>query len=373
MKRTNSERQKGFVLVVVAAILIVLVAFVAIGVDTGALYSARTSAQEVADAAALAAAFTYVNNPSAADPAGLATSTATQIAINNSVMGKAVVAGDVTVTPDVANRKVTVVVTSSQPTYFAKAIWGKTANVRVTAVAEAAQFSTGSNCVKPWFIPNTILGTGGGACAACGASQLLIDPTTRLVTSYATSHVGAQFVIKPDGSGDALAPGDYFEIDLPDSVGGHDYQTNIETCSNAYVRCEDFYGVLTGKKTGPTMHGVDTLVGDPPRFQWLAPASYKRMSDGKIFDISENVIVAPIWDTCSYPGFCPTNKFPSGTTPTVKVIGFALLFLEGTSGGGDVTARLINVSSCGPSAGGGPGPTTGGTVLSFPLRLVRVP
>src|SRR5262245_61891278 len=102
MKRTNTEGQQGFVLVVVAGILVVLIGFVALGVDTGALYSARTSAQQVADAAALAGAFTFVNNPTAVDKAGTATSAAVQVATNNSIMGKAVVAADVTVTPDVA-------------------------------------------------------------------------------------------------------------------------------------------------------------------------------------------------------------------------------------------------------------------------------
>jgi Flp pilus assembly protein TadG len=375
MNRNNRKAQEGFVLVIVAGILIVLIGFVALGVDTGVLYSARTSAQQVADAAALAGAFTYINNPTAVDKAATASDAATQVAINNSILGKAIVAADVTVTPDVANRKVKVVVVSAQPTYFAKAIWGNTANISVTAIAEAADTATGSSCVKPWFVPNSVLGSGTDSCAACAAGQLLIDPATGETTSFGDSQIGSQFVIKPNGSGDALRPGDYYEIDLPDSSGGNDYRTNIETCSNAYVRCQEYYSILTGKKTGPTMQGVNTLVGDPPRYVWQSPAHYKKVADGKIYDMSENVVVAPIWDTCGYPGFCPGNQFPGGTTPSVKVIGYALLFLEGTSGGGgDVTARLINVAPCGPAAGGGGGTgETGGTVLSFPLRLVRVP
>src|SRR5262252_1291280 len=134
MKEAAPEGQKGFVLVVVAILLIVLVAFVALGVDTGALYSARTSAQEVADAAALAGAFTFVNDPTAVQPA-TATNAATQVAINNSIMGKPVVATDVVATADIVNRKVTVTVTSVQPTYLAKAIWSNTANISTTAVA----------------------------------------------------------------------------------------------------------------------------------------------------------------------------------------------------------------------------------------------
>jgi Flp pilus assembly protein TadG len=375
MKVAAAENQKGFVLVIVAFLLIVLVGFVALGVDTGALYSARTSAQEVADAAALAGAFTYINDPKAADPATTASTAALLVATNNSVLGKPIVAGDVTVTPDVAKQTVTVVVTSAQPTYFAKAIWGNSANISVTATAEAATNSTGSGCVKPWFIPNTMLTTATSSCAGCAAGEILIDPSTKKATTWGKSKIGGQFVVKPQSSGSALSPGDYFEIDLPDSQGGHDYEENIRTCTTAFVRCEDYYSVLTGKKTGPTMHGVDDLIGSPPRFTWISsdPPKYRRESDKAIFDISENVIVAPIWDTCAYPGFCPGDKFPSGTTPTVQVIGFAILFLEGTNGGGDVTARLVNFSACGDIGGTGPSGETGGTVLSFPLRLVRVP
>jgi len=90
MKEAEPEGQKGFVLVVVAIVLIILVGFVALGVDTGALYSARTSAQEVADAAALAGAFTYINDPANPSPGTLATDNALQVALNNTILGRAI-------------------------------------------------------------------------------------------------------------------------------------------------------------------------------------------------------------------------------------------------------------------------------------------
>ena len=102
--RETRKKQEGFVLIVVAAILVALIGFVALGVDVGALYSARTSAQEIADAAALAGAFTFVNNPTAPQPA-TASDHALLVALNNSVMGAPITAGDVTIAVDVANRK----------------------------------------------------------------------------------------------------------------------------------------------------------------------------------------------------------------------------------------------------------------------------
>jgi hypothetical protein len=359
--------------------LIVLVGFVALGVDTGALYSARTSAQEIADAAALAGAFTYIKDPENASPATLATNDALQVAINNTIMGKAIAAGDVTVTPDVPNRRVTVVVTSSQPTYFARAIWGNNATITTTATAEAAANSTGSGCVRPWFIPNTVFATT-SACAACAAkTELLVDTATSQITPFAKAKVRAdtgeenKFTLKPQDPHDAIAPGQFYAIDIPNDLNGDDYENNISTCTNGLVRCHHTYSVLTGNRVGPTKHGVEDLIGNPPLFTWSDTGKYLREADGKYFDIAPNVIIAPIWDPCSLTGFCPDGDFPNGTTVELKVVGFAIIFLDGIQGD-EVKAHLVSVSACGVE-GGAPGSDddVGGTVLSIPLRLVRMP
>src|SRR5213594_2418466 len=118
MNMNTSKKQEGFVLVVVAIVLIVLVGFLALAIDIGVLYSARTLAQEVADAAALAGAYTYIDNPTAPNLAQLAHDSALQVAVNNSILGQPVAAADVTVNPDLTNRRVIVDVRSTQNTYF---------------------------------------------------------------------------------------------------------------------------------------------------------------------------------------------------------------------------------------------------------------
>src|SRR5438094_10624960 len=116
MNMNTSKKQEGFVLAVLAIVLVALVGFLALAIDIGVLYSARTSAQGVADAAALAGAYTYVANPGAPDLWQLAHDSALQVALNNSIMGQPVAAADVTVNPDLANRRVTVDVQSTQNT-----------------------------------------------------------------------------------------------------------------------------------------------------------------------------------------------------------------------------------------------------------------
>jgi len=392
--RNVAGKEQGYVLVVVALLLIVLAGFVALGVDTGALFSARTQAQEVADAAALAGAFSYIVNPDPTTYATVATGNALEVALNNTVMGQAIALGDVTVTPDVPNQRVTVVVNSAQPTYFARAIWANTANISVTATAEAAKNSTVSSCVKPWFIPNTIFATGPVCDALCDVTKLLVDhtsdPMNPVITPLAVSMKGQQFTLKPQNPHDAIGPGQFYAIDIPNDANGDDYRNNIESCSSAQVRCSQTYSVLTGNRVGPTKLGVNTLIGNPSLFDYIYPATatepahpdfglfphkFKRLSDGAKLDIAENVVVAPIWDTCGALGdFCVDGDpdFPNGTMVELRVIGFAIIFLEGIQGD-DVVARLINVSACADPDGAGDEGQEGGTVLSFPLRLVRVP
>ncbi len=108
-----------------------------------------------------------------------------------------------------------------------------------------------------------------------------------------------------------------------------------------------------------------------------------RRSDGTIGDTSRQLIVAPLWDECNYAGFCPSNELPdSGATVQIIVVGFASIFIEGIQGN-EVRARLVSVSACGDTPGGGLGPGTSGIGASgtnfetgpfgVPLRLVRLP
>jgi len=360
MNRDSRERQEGFVLVAVALLLIVLIGFVALGVDTGVLYSAKTTAQSIADAAALAGAFTYVNTPTAAQPS-TASVNATQVAINNTVMGKQVTAADVTVISDVPNRRVTVTVKSTQNTYFARALWRKNVEVSATATAEAAEYAEGSGCVKPWFLPNSVLSADPVCTAACDATQSLIDPITREVTPFGASRIGSQFTVKPQDPSGTLAPSMFYAINFPGDTGANDYRDAITSCKSPYLRCGDYQKPKPGNMAGPTKQGVEDLVGKPPKFTWTAPGQYKEASSGKTFDLADSVILTPIWSACG-TGFCPSAK----VSGDLRIIGFASVFVEGIAGD-NVVARLIGISSCGAVFGG----PTGGTTQSLPLRLVR--
>src|SRR5213083_2076009 len=118
------QTEGGYVLVTVAVMLVVLIGFTALAIDTGILYADRTQSQRAADAAALSGAFTYViENLTPAAAQLRAEHDANQTAIANKVMGQAIsaaggncaVGSEVCSRADVANRRVTVTITRNEP------------------------------------------------------------------------------------------------------------------------------------------------------------------------------------------------------------------------------------------------------------------
>ncbi len=383
MKQQNRDSEKGWVLVTVALSLVALVAFAALGTDVGVLYSARTSAQEVVDAAALAGVSTFVLNPTAAQPA-TAINYATSAATNQSILGKPVAPGDVSVSVNVAARRVTVNFSRQEDTYFARVIGFDNAEVAVVGRAEASGTAIGAKCVKPFFLPNTVLlpsggggggghGGGGGGSAPCNACDPANPEYNQVVmrdgslTAYAMSRLGQQFTIRPTQPSQALQPGQFYSLAIG-GTGAQVYRDNIATCSQEAVSCQQCYLVEPGNMQGPTHQGIDDLVGDPPD-EFHAVADYGPDHS----DTSRSLVVVPIWDICGDPTscgevpFCPAGRYPGGGRfINIKVVGFGLVFVDGFQGNA-VQARLINVFPC--SSGGGGGEQTG--PYSVPIRLIR--
>jgi hypothetical protein len=172
-------------MLVAVVMLGVVGAMAALSIDVVTIYTARSEAQLAADGAALAGARVLANSGMTSKPGdavlagnaeALALSIATQMAQNNEVGGRNLVAsnGEVAVTFPSAgsvgfgtNPRVTVKVQRTDlPTFFAR-IWGTTRlTVVATATAEAYNPSGAGaagltpvspvalTCVKPWLLPN---------------------------------------------------------------------------------------------------------------------------------------------------------------------------------------------------------------------------
>jgi Flp pilus assembly protein TadG len=365
----DRRAESGYILVTVAILLIVLLGFTALAVDVGMLYASRTQSQRAADAGALAGAFSFVLNPDVSDQPARAILDAKKVATANTAMGTTITDAQVNVTVEIPQRRVSVNIQRDEPTFFAKVLSSSTVNVGVTAVAEAAANATSASCVKPWFIPNTIMSSK-APCEACASSPPEVMAAGGVPTAYAQGKFGQPMTVKPQqgSGGGSIAPGQYYIVQVT-GPGADPYRDAISTCLPALYSCFDSYPVEPGAKVGPTKQGVEDLVGKPAGYQYVDLNEYRRVSDSTIHDTAPGLVIAPIVDLCAVTGFCPGNDFPGGSGTTLTVKGFALIFLDGMQGN-DVQAHLINVYSCSgvPPVGGDP---TGSAAFSIPIRLVH--
>lgn len=366
--RTRSG-ERGVTMITVAVSITALLAFAALAVDMGLIYTARTHAQHAADAAALAGAYTFLNDaeaqPAAAKNAALAAASA------NEVLNQPAVITEDDVIVDVANRRVTVNVNrvgaDAVKTNFAAAVGVNTVGLRAQATAQCSPSAAngGSRCVKPLYVPNTILSANPHG-TACANQEFLFNPTTKLLTAFAqawfTANGNTAQLLRPTQPNQAAAPGQFFSLDF--GSGGQDYRCTIANCVNSCggstaIRCGNAFPLKTGNMVGPTTQGFNDLIGAPPEDAWVSPGRYREIATGIIKDSSEALVTVPVWDDCSQP-------ISSGTAgQQMVVIGFVQMFVDNVvqSGPnqGETTAHFVSATSCATSSAGGGGSTGGST------------
>jgi Flp pilus assembly protein TadG len=383
MKQDRIHSQRGMTLMVVCLLLIAFLGVAALCIDLGVLYTARTSAQHAADAAALAGAFTFVNSPTATQP-DAAQQEAIAVASSNTILGQTVTisAGDVVV--DTAKRQVTVTVSrtggSGVNTFFAKALGLSQVGVQAQAMAQASKSAGGARCIKPVYLPNTILSALNPA-AACTQGQIIFDGVGNL-SPWAQS-AGGQFrfagqctLIRPTTPSGALVPSQFYSLDF--GSGAATYRAVWSSCLNEVagaspqvVNCGDSIPVETGNMVGPTNQGVSNMMGNPPD-TWLGPDSttgiFMYQTATGVSDTSKSLGLFAVWDNCHHP-------ITSGTHgQSAPIIGFLEMFVDGMSnncsgtanGGNHVRVHAVSANGC--NNGNGPGSTG---PFAVPVQLVK--
>jgi Flp pilus assembly protein TadG len=400
MKPTNTRSEEaGYVLVTVALLLFVLMGFVALAVDMGILYSARTAAQRAADSAALAGALVFAvdTTPQESDIKAKAIASA----MENAIFGNAVAVAESDVSVDMVNRRVTVNVKRTEArgnpvsTYFA-GLFVDSADIAVQATAEASPIATSSNCPKPWMIPSTAFHPDTiSPCDACldtwvagdhgipvGGPRALLDRAGNVTpfARYMTGQLGAQtpaiqFIIKPQDPSNALVPSNFYPIQVS-GTGAAVYRSDISSCGDN-VRCGAQYTVETGNMVGPTQQGVRDLVSIENRRYSFINGEHQYLSDGGHRAPNPQLTAVPVWNACADPFFtydasvgqCPAEVVAPGTGTWYTVDAFAQIFVEGIQGQG-VEVRLVDLTIC--RGNNGPSVAEAGP-LAIPVRLVRVP
>jgi Flp pilus assembly protein TadG len=352
MEFENDRRARGSTMVIVALVMVALLGFAALAIDVGVIYTAKAQCQNAADAGALAGAgymLTLNNlNPGATNKIK---TRAVDYANFNSVLSTpvSILTSDVTIDLNLKRCTVCVPRTTARgnpvPTFFARVLLRNSVDVSACATAEVANAQV-SNCLKPWALPDAFVDGNGNGVYDPG------DYYEQGVTSYGTDYrhngfdVGTQLTVKQADPSGAIAPGQFFPIDLPilnsPDTGGDRYRDNITTCNPSPVSVGDTLYTENGNMIGPTLQGVQDLILQDQYAYWDT-------TSGQVGGSSYGAAGSPRIIRVAF--FDPGDPPVSGKT-TIVVTNIASLFLEGINGN-VVTARIMLAS--GQTPGGNPG------------------
>jgi Flp pilus assembly protein TadG len=145
--------ERGSATVIVALTATGLMALLALGIDLGALFNARSEAQRAADAAALAGASAFLEYQQES-ARSVAVERAMAYATSNDIRGRRIAPEDVTITVNLDSSTVRAHVRrTGLPTWFARLVGVDAVNVAAEATAWAGAAGA-AQCVKPFAVPD---------------------------------------------------------------------------------------------------------------------------------------------------------------------------------------------------------------------------
>ena len=279
--RRDWRDERGMTYVIVGLGFMSFMAAMTLAVDVGMFMTARSQAQNAADAGALAGAtalaFNDYNNRSATGPA---VSSAISAARANSMMGDApsVVTSDVTFPTDPAGQPNRVRVSvhrmtardNAIPTLIGGLFGVPTVSIGANATAEVSP-ANAMTCVKPFMIPDRYIDNDGNGDFDIGIDEYS-PPAEAGYVGYTLEHdIGTELMIRA-GTGDQMNPIFYFSWKMSGGTGGDFYRENIENCNTELVTYDpDNPMVLIqepGNMHGPTVQGIEALIAKDPNAYW---------------------------------------------------------------------------------------------------------
>jgi Flp pilus assembly protein TadG len=362
MKRIERVRrdESGMTYVFIGFSMMAFISASALAIDVGMLMTARSQAQNSADAAALAGAISLVNDSwTDRSPTGPAVTNAIRAATQNSVMGAnvSVLPTDVTFPTDpsgAANRvKVTVYRRASRgnpvSTLIARYFGMATADIAATATAEASD-ANAMTCVKPFTIPDkwrevqTPPWDGDDTYDAYNNKGVpLANPDVYIPANQAgytgynqESERGQRLGIRA-ATGNNITVSFYFSLALgkPVITGGAEYDWNIANCNTTIYHWDDPLTQEPGAMNGPTISGAELLIAKDPNAHWNTSTN---KLEGSAFGHSPRVFPIPLYD----PIFYDSGK-RNGRTADLKTANWIGFFLEEIQGNG-LWGRIIPIN-----------------------------
>jgi Flp pilus assembly protein TadG len=331
-----------------------------LAIDVGMLMTARSQAQNAADAGALAGATALVfDDWDDRTPTGPAVTSAIATSVANTVMSQnvAVAPADVEFPTDPAgepNRvKVTVYRTAARgnpvSTLIAQYFGIATADIAATATAEASP-ANAMTCVKPFTIPDkwnemqTAPWDGDDTYdafdnkgAPLANPDIYIPATEPGYTGYNQESERGQRLGIRAATGNNITVSFYFSLALgkPVITGGAEYDWNIANCNTTIYHFDDPLTQEPGAMAGPTISGAELLIAKDPAAYW--DTSTNRVK-GSAFAHSPRTFPIPLYD----PVFYDSGK-RNGRDADLKTANWIGFFLEEIQGNG-LWGRIIPIT-----------------------------
>jgi Flp pilus assembly protein TadG len=368
--------EQGMSMVFVSVGFMAFLSASTLAVDVGMLMTARSQAQNAADASALAAAvaLTY-NDFTDRSASGPAVSSAISTAAGNTIMGTPVkvLASDVTFVNDLSGQPTRVHVEVARtaargagvPTLIASFFGISSADITATAIAETIP-ANAEKCVKPWTIPDKWIEaqTPGWDTSdtfttmnPSGFPDIFRSVNGSGYTGYSQSgSVGQQLSFTPE-VGATIQPDMYFTLRLPGSSGSADYKGNITGCESAKMVIGDPLTIETAVSVADTIQAVTDIIAADPSAHWNTAT--KSVVSTK--NPSPRVVVVPVYDTLYYE-----SGKKIGIFTRLRISNFVGLFVDHVVG--NYFVGYITPTSGLVASGGTPPPAA-----SFPraIRLVQ--
>ena len=385
----HDERGMSFVFVGLG--FMAFLAATTLAIDVGMFATARSQAQNSADAGALAGAtalyYDDFDDRSATGPA-VQYAIATARASANRVMGTATSVAPSDVTFPSENRvRVNVFRTAERgnpvATLMGQYFGISNVNIAATATAEAAP-ANGMTCVKPFIIPDRwregatgqlatqndtfeIFDKKGNPLVPPEVPDVYVDATHPVTeyTGYNNEADRGNPLILRAGTGNNIRPSFYFSLamgvgagDNPGGLtGGAAYDWNIANCNHLVIGWGQKVIQEPGNMVGPTIDGIEQLIARDPNARW--DDSKNKVVDSAFPGQSPRVAPIPLYDPLEYAKGKQNGRFADFVV--ANWIGF---FFESVQGN-EIHGRIIPIAGISIS---GPTPTA-----AFPrtIRLVE--
>ena len=330
-----------------------------LAIDVGYFMTARSQAQNAADAGALAGAVALVfDSYSDRSASGPAVQSALSGARSNAVMKSTVSinAPDVTFPNDPQGLpnwvRVEVFRSAGRANPLATLMGGffgvSQADVTATATAEAAP-ANAATCVKPWAIPDKwdekmdppwteestfdMYDKNGKKLVANPDVYIGVEDTEGY-TGYRADpqgpDYGRELLIKAGSPAQAISASHFYPIALIPNNGASWYEENIPGCWPGVMQIGDELPVEPGNMTGPTVSGTEDLIAKDPSARWDT-ATRKVVSS---YHPSPRIIVIPVFDPEVY------EESRQHGRQTITVANLVAFFVEDPDGN-SVRGRLV--------------------------------